>query len=649
MRKLGTWGVLAVLLPAFAGADVLPVGPEFRVNTYTTAGQYFYRTGACGNPTGDFVVVWQSETQDGANYGIFGQRFRDAAPLGAEFRVNAYTTGNQTGPNVACLPDGTFFAVWTDATGRDGSGEGLFGRRLDRDGLPFGTEFQVNTYTPLDQDVAQVIPTRDGVLVVWEGVDADEHGVSGQRFASDGTRVGTEFQLNTYTSGYQSEPFPAADDTGGFVVVWTGLGQDGDGRGTLARRWGSDGMPTGTEFVVNTYATGEQIEPVVARTPTGFVAAWETPGSSGRDVVARRLDAAAAPLGTEFRVNTYVTGNQLRPSVASDARGGLVFTWSSAAQDGSGHGIFGQRYASDGTVHGTEFRVNSYTTGEQGFYTVPLVDADGDFLVVWNSEHQDGDSFGPHARLFRDACGDATVGAGEACDDGSRLPGDCCSETCQPLAGGTACAADGVDCTTDACDGAGSCGHAAVDAACPACRRCDATTGCVARPRTDCRRPTRARQASLALTNKSPDRKDRLEYAWKRGAETTPADFGALPASPDYTVCIFDRAGGSDRLVLDATAPAGGGWKKKGAKGFRYRSAGGAPDGVTSVVLQSGRAGKASAAVSGKGAALGLPTLGLTPPVSAQLQAGNGAGACFGAEFATSQKNTATTFRAKGQ
>jgi hypothetical protein len=321
----------------------------------------------------------------------------------------------------------------------------------------------------------------------------------------------------------------------------------------------------------------------------------------------------------------------------------------SRGQDGDDQGLFGQRYGSAGTPLGTEFRVNTYTTGTQGSYSALLVDADGDFLVVWHGNAQDGDELEVFGRLFSDPCGDGVVGAGETCDDGSRLPGgDCCGPTCQPAAAaGTACTSDGVDCTVDACDAAGACGHVPTDTACAACRRCDATAGCVARPRTDCRRPTRARQASLTLTDKRGGRKDRLAFAWKRGAETALADFGALPGSPEYALCVFDQAGGADRLVVDATIPAGGGWKKKGAKGFRYRS-GGAPDGVTSVVLQSGRAGKATATVAGKGAALALPALGLTPPVTATLQAGND-GVCFGAEFGSATKNSPTTFRAKGQ
>lgn len=53
--------------------------------------------------------------------------------------------------------------------------------------------------------------------------------------------VGSEFQVNTYATGYQSTlSFPghhlvAADASGNFVVVWHGRGQDGRLRSPSAR------------------------------------------------------------------------------------------------------------------------------------------------------------------------------------------------------------------------------------------------------------------------------------------------------------------------------------------------------------------------------------------------------------------------------
>ena len=56
-----------------------PLGPEFRVNTYVT---HFQRaTSVAAGPSGDFVVVWQSYTQDGSLFGVFGQRYGRIFPV----------------------------------------------------------------------------------------------------------------------------------------------------------------------------------------------------------------------------------------------------------------------------------------------------------------------------------------------------------------------------------------------------------------------------------------------------------------------------------------------------------------------------------------------------------------------------------------
>ena len=47
------------------------VGPEFRVNTYTTSTQA--SPSVASDPNGNFVVVWQSDGQDGSGYGVYGQ------------------------------------------------------------------------------------------------------------------------------------------------------------------------------------------------------------------------------------------------------------------------------------------------------------------------------------------------------------------------------------------------------------------------------------------------------------------------------------------------------------------------------------------------------------------------------------------------
>ncbi|MCG8455583.1 MAG: hypothetical protein MI919_04825, partial [Holophagales bacterium] len=43
----------------------------------------------------------------------------------------------------------------------------------------------------------------------------------------DGSAVGAEIQVNTYTTSFQDSPSVAVDADGDFVVVWTSNGSDG--------------------------------------------------------------------------------------------------------------------------------------------------------------------------------------------------------------------------------------------------------------------------------------------------------------------------------------------------------------------------------------------------------------------------------------
>ena len=66
--------------------------------------------------------------------------------------------------------------------------------------------------------------------------------------------------------------------------------------------------------------------------------------------------------GSEFLVNTFTTSYQSNSAVAIDADGDFVVTWHSDGQDGSGYGIYAQRYNASGVAQGSEFLVNTFTT-----------------------------------------------------------------------------------------------------------------------------------------------------------------------------------------------------------------------------------------------------------------------------------------------
>lgn len=232
-------------------------------------------------------------------------------------------------------------------------------------------EFQVNTYTTDDQRRASVSHAGDGsFVVVWDSriQDGSGYSIEGQQFDSAGAPKGSEFQVNTYTTGNQNYPSVSHAYDGSFVVVWHSNHQDGSGYGIEGQRYDSTGEPTGGEFQINSYTEYFRMHPHLSHSGDGsFVVVWQgTFGDySDRNIQGQRYDSAGAPTGGEFRVNSYTTFSQSYPSISHGIDGSFAIVWDSWNQDGSEHGVEGQRYSSNGASTGGEFQINSYTTNKQ--------------------------------------------------------------------------------------------------------------------------------------------------------------------------------------------------------------------------------------------------------------------------------------------
>lgn len=378
-------------------------GPEFQVNTYTN--NYQGLASVAMDTDGNYVIAWQSNGQDGSLYGIYAQRYNAAGVAqGSEFLVNTVTANRQNKPSVAMDADGDFVIAWQSYT-QDGSDYGIYAQRYNAAGVAQGSEFQVNTYTTSSQSTPSVAMDANGDFVItWQSYaqDGSGYGIFAQRYNAAGVAQGSEFQVNTFTNNPQNAPSVAMDADGDFVIAWQSFGPDGSGLGISAQRYNAWGVAQGSEFQVNTYTTIYQYDPSVAMDADGdFVIAWQSGGQDGSEygIYAQRYNALGVTQGTEFQVNTHTTSQQNGPSVAMDADGDFVIVWESYLQDGSDFGIYAQRYNAAGIAQDTEFRINSYTTNRQ-FQSSVAMDADGDFVVAWESNLQDGSSYGIYAQRY---------------------------------------------------------------------------------------------------------------------------------------------------------------------------------------------------------------------------------------------------------
>ena len=374
---------------------------EFQVNTYTPGYQFLPDVAMDGR--GDMIVVWQDNAHNVTD--IYGQRFdRLGRAVGADFRVNSYTPFAQYGPRAAMDFDGDFVVIWESSQDPDSS-KGVFAQRFDSNGTATGSEFEVNAFVTGSQSDPSIASDQYGkFIVVWQSwaQDGEFFGIFARRYDSSGNGVGSEFVVNTYTPNEQRYPDVALDNTGNFVVVWQSYYQDGDGFGIFGQRYNSIGSRTGTEFQVNTYTPGWQSYPRIEAlgfANTGFFVTWQSKGQDGSSdgVFGRHFDSTGNPIGPEFMVNTYTPGKQQNPRIAQSINGDTVIAWDSVGQDGSVDGVFARRYDSDANPIDGEFQVNTHTLQSQGYGSVGVaIDDDGDFVIAWDSL-DDGDGAGVFA------------------------------------------------------------------------------------------------------------------------------------------------------------------------------------------------------------------------------------------------------------
>ncbi|MDZ8136922.1 MAG: cadherin-like domain-containing protein [Nostoc sp. DedQUE04] len=322
-----------------------------------------------------------------------------------EFLVNTTTIGNQSNSTVAIDAAGNFVISWTSFD-ENGSSNGIYAQRYKSDGEPDGNEFQVNTTTTTAQSNSAVaIDAAGNFIISWTSYDefGSSNGIYAQRYKSDGEPDGNEFQVNTDINSLLLNPTVAMNAGGDFVVSWTSFDLDGSGFEIYARLYDSYGAAQGDQFKVNKYTTEAQYYPTVAINAGGdFIISWVSNGQdlSGNGIYGRRYDSNGnAKDISEFKVNTRTIDSQVNPTVAVDENGNFVISWQSNNQDSSGFGIYAQRYSSDGKTQGNEFRVNSETTSDQVNPRIAM-DADGDFIISWQSDNQDKSGFGIYAQRY---------------------------------------------------------------------------------------------------------------------------------------------------------------------------------------------------------------------------------------------------------
>ena len=371
---------------------VLNVGLETRVNTFTSGGQGQPQIASLAD--GGYIIVWESDGQDGSGKGIYGQLYdAHGHKLGSESHISATSINSQYNPSVTGLADGGFYVAWTST--QEGPTD-QYGQRFDAAGNPVGLEMHNGNGI-----LANVIGLSDGgYLLSYMGSDSSGSGVSAQRFDANGVATTLVFTVNTFEGGTQYYSIAAALNDGGFIMTWQSTGQDGDGSGVYAQRYSADGNTVGGEFLVETTTAGFQGSiSATGLADGGYVIVWQ---SAPVGIVSQRYDADGNPVGVETRINALSSPFEFHPAVTALSDGGYVVAWSSFGLDGDVYGVYARHYDSDNHPVGDQFLVNTRTAGNQDLTSVAAL-ADGGFVITWESDGQDGSGEGIYQKVYAGA------------------------------------------------------------------------------------------------------------------------------------------------------------------------------------------------------------------------------------------------------
>ncbi|MEO1370834.1 MAG: hypothetical protein AAFX50_26935, partial [Acidobacteriota bacterium] len=304
-------------------------------------------------------------------------------PSGDQFQVNTLTASAQRDPDVGMDSSGNFVVVWESyrSTGADTDGA-ILAQRYASDGSPVGTEFIVNSYTTNRQNDPRVSMNASGeFVVVWENVygpDYPGEGVRARRFAADGSAVGSDFRVSLTDETIRPVPNVDVRDDGSFVITWLNLNFSD----VLAKRYDSNGVQLGSTIRID----AGTFDPVgVAALPGGqTLLFWQTFSAAIRDLSFRLYSGAGDAIGDDFVVTDDSADAQ--PALAVDGDGDFLTAWTafsgSVNGDGDGGAVRAQRFSSDGQPVAGSSLVNSYTTGSQGEPSVTLLE-NGDAFIVW--------------------------------------------------------------------------------------------------------------------------------------------------------------------------------------------------------------------------------------------------------------------------
>ena len=218
--------------------------------------------------------------------------------------------------------------------------------------------------------------------------------------------------VNESLSGAQLHPSITMLESGGYVIAWESDGTDSSGYGVYAQRYATDGTKIGTNFKVNVNTTNHQANPHIAhrnvKESNNFIVVWndDSGSSDNYDIYCQIYKNGSALQSYDIAISTTFTAyEQLYPRVAGLTNGNYIVVWCADISDDNQYNVYGQIIDNNGNLVGSRIDIDTSVRAQVFPYVSALSDNDstarGGFVVTYMTElTSDDDRYSINFRVY---------------------------------------------------------------------------------------------------------------------------------------------------------------------------------------------------------------------------------------------------------
>jgi len=238
----------------------------------------------------------------------------------------------------------------------------------------------------------------------------------------------TDFKVNSDGGkAQQNQPRIAVSGNGNFIIAWTDYRNASSD--IYIQRFDTDGYPIGDNKIVNDDADNVyQFEPAISVDLSGlYSVVWKDYRNNSYpfdpDIFFQRFDSSVSSSGSNINLTTEMPDSSREtPDIALYKWGSGVVVWADYRNDN--WDIYGQIISANGTMIGSNFKVNSDSGKFQQHAPRVTVSDDGWFVIAWYDNRNGHDDiyvqrFDSLANMLGDnvLCNSDTAGARQAFPD----------------------------------------------------------------------------------------------------------------------------------------------------------------------------------------------------------------------------------------